>query len=311
MKEVSNKIYILMTICLLSGLFSGCDLFFPAKKSAPKASSEAKTIEEPVSTPAAPSTDNQGPLPADVVARVGNWSMTIDEFNQRLKLLKQGMPDFNDKDPQVKASVLNELIRQQLLVKDAEASDISEQKDIKDALEDFRRTLLVQELAQRLTKGISATEMDAQKYYDQNKNLFIKWKVREIVVPDEATAKNILVQVLQGGDFAALATAQSKGKSAAKGGLIEDPAQSPVEVQKNITALEAGGTSAVFKGQGGYYIVHVDEKTFVPFSEVKDELKNRLSARKQQETILEHINQLSQKTKVEVNKELLGISGTK
>lgn len=310
MKGSSNKFLVLGSVFILTAMISGCDLFTPAKKAAPKTTEEAKVIETPAASANA-NTESQGPLPADVIARVGSWTLTVDEFNQRLKILKQGLPDFNEKDPQAKATVLNELIRQQLLVKDAEGSDIVDQKEIKDAVEDFRRTLLVQELAQRLTKGISATEADAQKYYDQNKNLFIKWKVRQILVSDEATAKNILVQVLQGGDFAALAKAQSKDKFAENGGLITDPAQAPLEVQKNITALETGGTSAVFKGTAGYYIVHVDEKAFVPFSEVKDELKTRLSARKQQETILEHIDQLAQKNKVEVNKELLGITESK
>ena len=314
MNRSANRYVFLSTAMLLVGALSGCDILFPSKSATPKKAVEEKSPEAavtPAPTTVAVNEAPQGPLPADVVARVGNWSLTQDEFNQRLKLLKQSLPDFNDKDPQAKATVLKELTRQQLLVKDAESSDIADLKEIKDAVEDFRRTLLVQELAQRLTKGVTATAEDAQKYYDQNKNLFIKWKVRQIVVADEASAKAVLVQILQGGDFAALAKAQSKDKFAAEGGLITDPTQSPVEVQKNITALDAGGTSSVFKGPEGYYIVHVDEKNFVPFSEVKDELKNRLSLRKQQAAVLEHIDQLEQKTKVEINNELLGASEKK
>lgn len=307
-----KKFFTFCVICLAASTLTSCDFFSPAKKETKKPMAEPAPVVAPVP---AVKTDDQGPLPAGTVARVGTWSLSEDEFSQRLKLLKQGLPDFNDKDPQTKAQVLNELIRQQLLVKDAEGSDIAEQKDIKDAVEDFRRTLLVQELAQRITKGLTATEADAQKYYNDNKALFvepIQWKVRQIVVADEAAAKALLVQLLQGGDFAALAQAQSKDKSAANGGALPEFTQAPSEAMaKAIASLDAGGTSTVFKGPDGFTIVHVDEKkggSPKPFAEVKADLISGLTLRKQQNAILEYIDKLAQKTKVDVNKELLGLS---
>ncbi len=313
MKQNAHKFMVFLGSFALIGTLCGCDLFTPAKKPAPK---PAVSSTEEVAAPAAASNpsvgtnnDSSAALPADVVARVGNWTMSADEFNERLKLLKQSLPEFNEKDANAKATVLNELIRQQLLVKDAESSDIVEQKDIKDAIEDFRRTVLVQKLAERITKGVAATDEDAQKYYDGNKSLFLKWTVRQIMTADEAAAKNALVQILQGGDFGAIAKTESKDKYAENGGLVpeKDLIQLPKEVSKNILALDAGGTSAVFKGPQGYYIVHVDEKKPVPFAEVKDELKSEITVRKQQQAIIDYIGKLAQKTKVEVNKELLGV----
>ncbi|MEI7998011.1 MAG: peptidyl-prolyl cis-trans isomerase [Candidatus Omnitrophota bacterium] len=317
-----KKLLIVIFLGITANFLSGCDFFSAPKKltNTPSTEGATPTATAPASV-TAPSTNvgnQEGPIPPNVIARVGSWKLTVDEFNQRLKLLKQGLPDFNDKDPQTKASVLDELIRQQLLVKDAESSDIGDKKDIKDAVEDFRRTLLVQELASKLTKGITANEADAQKYYDQNKNLFmepVKWKVRQIAVPDEAAAKNILVQVLQGGDFAALAQAQSNDSFAANGGIIPEFTKAPFEaMQKAISSLDAGSTSSVFKGPDGYYIAHVDEKkggVIKPFADVKTELISGLTLRKQQTTILEYIEKLAQKTKVDVNKELLGLSENK
>lgn len=295
-----------LAIIFLGGLTS-CDLFSPKK-----------TAKKNIPSAVAVSPTNNSSIPANVLARVGDWALTVDEFNQRLKLLKQGLQDFNENDPQVKASVLDELIRQQLLVKDAENSDIANQKDIKDAVEDFRRTLLVQELANRITKNVVVTEDEARKYYEANKNLFvesIKWKVREIVVADEAAAKNLLVQLLQGGDFVSLAQANSKAKSAPQGGALPEFIKAPFdEMQKAIASLDTGGTSSVFKGPEGYYIVRVDDKkggNLKPFIDIKAELISGLTLRKQQNAILAYIDQLAQKTKVQVNKELLGITDTK
>ncbi len=300
-----NRIFLMSLAGMVVFSLTGCDLFSPSKKDAKKV-----TAEQVVAPPLA-IVNEEGPLSTDTVARVGSWKLSTNEFNERLKLLKQGLPDFNEKDPQTKATVLNELIRQQLLVKDAEDSEIGSKKDIKDAVEDFRRTLLVQELANRITKDIAATSEEAQEYYNKNKELFLKWKVRQIVVADEAAAKALLVQILQGGDFAVLAKEQSKDKTASEGGLIADVAAAPAETQKVVAPLDTGGTSSVFKGPGGFTIVHVDEKKLEDFSIVKKDLVSGLTLRKQQTAILEHIDRLAKKTKVDVNNDLLGISDKK
>jgi peptidyl-prolyl cis-trans isomerase C len=280
---------------------TGCDLLGlgPKKQEAVKTQSTAQV---------------QGPLPKDVLARIGNWTLTSKEFNERLKLLKQGLPDFKDNDANTKKMVLDELIRQQLLVKDAQDSGIGDSKEIKDAVEDFRKTLLVQELANRMTKDVAANETDARLWYDENKDKFtqpITWKVREIVVADEATAKNALVQILQGGDFAQIAQTQSKGNTAAMGGELKPfvTGKAPFEaMQSAISNLEEGSTSSVFKGPQGYYIVKVDSKkggTVKAFADVKSDLINGLTMQKQQAVILEHLNKLAEKNKVEINKDLV------
>lgn len=308
--KTSNVSKIIVT-ALVPMVFVGCDLLGLSPK---KTDSKAKT------TVSSQAVENQqvaqnapGPIPKDVLVRIGSWSLSQTEFNERLKLLKQGLPDFNENDPQSKQLVLDELIRQQLLVTDAQNSDIAKSKDIVDAVEDFRKTLMVQELANRLTKDVVATEDEAQKYYNENKPLFadpIKWKAREIVVGDETTAKNILVQLLQGGDFAQIAQTQSKGKTAAKGGQLEEFTKAPFEaMQAAIANLEANGTSAVFKGPEGYYIVRVDAKsggTPKAFAEVKKELTAGLTLRKQQEVVLNHLNKLADQYKVEINNDLVG-----
>ena len=291
---------------------AGCDLLGlgPKKQDNTKKSADVAVVAQPA--PSAPQA--QGPLPKNVLARVGDWTLTTQEFNERLKLLKQGLPDFKDSDSNTKKMVLDELIRQQLLVKDAQDSGIGETKEIKDAVEDFRKTLMVQELANRLTKNVSATETDARAWYGENKDKFaqpVTWKAREIVTADEASAKNILVQILQGVDFSQIAQAQSKGETAAKGGELKAfvTGKAPFEaMQTAISNLDEGGVSAVFKGPQGYYLVKVDSKkggTVKAFAEVKSELVNGLTMQKQQAVILEHLNKLAEKNKVEINKELV------
>lgn len=311
MKTTRISSYGLAGIILCVTVLAGCDLLGigPKKQDNSQKQPESSAVAAPGSQTA------PGVLPNNVLVRIGSWSLTVDEFNERLNLLKQQLPDFKENDPNSKNAVLDELIRQQLLVKEAENSDLGNTKEIKDAVEDFRRTLLVQELASRLTKDVAATEADASAYYDANKDKFatpVTWKVSQIVVGDEATAKSILVQILQGGDFAQIAKAQSKAANAAEGGQLKPFTTGSKAtfdaMQIAIANLDEGGVSGVFKGPEGYYIVKVDSKTGgIPktFVDVKKDLIYGLTMQKQQAVILKHLQDLAEKNKPEYNKDLI------
>ena len=313
-------------LCLILGVafLTGCDLLGLGPKKQdnsqkqPDATASAVTTPAPApvaaATPAPQEPAAPGPIPSDVLVRIGSWTLTTDDFNNRLVLLKQQLPDFKEGDPNSKNAVLDELVRQQLLVKEAEDSDVANSKEIKDAVEDFRKTLLVQEIASQLTKNVMATEEDARAYYDANKDRFtqpVTWNVREVVVGDETSAKNILVQILQGGDFAQIAQAQSKEADSVDGGKIKPfvAGKAPFDaMQTAIANLDEGGISGVFKGPEGFYIVKVDSKTggeTKPFLDVKKDLIYGLTMQKQQAVILNHLKDLIEKDKPEYNKDLI------
>ena len=86
-------------LCLtftVAGL-TGCDLL---RDWGHKKQDEKKQPVAEGSLPAASQSakQTQGSLPKDVLARVGDWTLTTNEFNERLKLLKQGLPDFKEND---------------------------------------------------------------------------------------------------------------------------------------------------------------------------------------------------------------------
>jgi len=316
MKKSGMNTYGILSLSLIFAFLTGCDLLGLGPKKQDNTAKPAEAVAPavvaaPVAVNAA---ETPGPIPGDALVRIGNWTLTTDDFNNRLTLLKQQLPNFKSDDTNAKAAVLDELVRQQLLVQDAENSDISNSKEIKDAIEDFRKTLLVQELASRLTKDVAATQEDAHMYYDSNKERFtlpITWKVSQIVVGDEATAKSVLVLLLQGGEFASIAQAQSKAANAQEGGKLKPfvTGKAPFEaMQTAISNLDAGGISGVFKGPEGFYVVKVDSKTggnLKPFEEVKKDLIYGLTMQKQQQVILNHLKELAEKNKPEYNKDLI------
>lgn len=304
--STKNK-FLVFFIFVLAGT-SGCDKISAifSGQSSPK---ENNPIQ--VSATAKPAEDANAPLSADVLAKVGDWTLTTEDFNARLKNLKELAPEFDIKDAKSKKLVLDELVNQQLLVKEAETNGTAEKKEVIEAVNEFKRTVLVRESINGLVGNIQATEQEAQDYYNQNKDTFIEpanWHLREIVVPAEAEAKEILIEVLKGTDFAEIAKTRSKSKSAAAGGDLGFQKDLDLSVVRAVSSLEAGGISSVVKVPDGYAIVKLEEKKGgkpLNFADIKKDIVDGLTDLKRRQALISHIDELKQKTNVKVNESLL------
>ena len=81
--------------------------------------------------------------------------------------------------------------------------------------------LLVVSLIKQEADKISVTSKEIEDYYNTYKDQLKEPEeisIREIVLATEQEAKDVLVQLLQGADFATLANARSTSKSAKNGG---------------------------------------------------------------------------------------------
>lgn len=304
---LKNKFLLFFLFMLMTT--AGCD-----KISSFFSGQPAKNNKPQVSSPAAVSPKPQDPsalLPADVLAQVGGWTLTAKDFEERLKNLKEMAPQFDISDPQSKKLVLDELINQELLVKEAEAGGIAQKKEVAQAVDEFRRTVLVRENLNNLIGNIQATEQEAQDYYNQNKDTFVEpaeWHLREIVVPTQEEAKEILIEVLKGTDFAETAKTRSKSKTAASGGDLGFKKDLDPEMARAVGLLESGGISSVFKGLEGYYIIKLEEKKggkALDFSDIKKDIVDGLTDLKRRDALMKHITELRQKTNVKVNESLM------
>ncbi len=313
--KMKQKPAIFFALILLS-CSAGCDQikaltdkFFPNNKDAE--SKAAAPLSSSTSSQTEINRTTTKPLAGDVLAQVGSWTITKDEFKQRLNSLKDVVPDLDITNQDSKKLVLEELIRQQLLVMDAEAKDVGSKKEIADAVSEFRRTLLVREVANQLIDNIKVTDTEAQDYFNQNKEAFVEpteYKLREIVVYTQNGAKEILIELLKGSDFAEMAKTRSKSKSAPKGGDLGFVKELPAFMANSVSTLEPGDLSTVFKGPEGYYIVKLEEKKGgkqLIFADIKNDITAGLKQMKQQDAVLSYIDQLKKKTSVKVNEALL------
>ena len=293
----------------ISLALAGCDKIPFLSKYFPSLSKEEKQAAI-LATTAQPAASVMNP---NTLAKVGNWTITIDEFNEKLQGVKELVPDFDVTTPESKKLILEELIRQQLLIQDAEDSGITKKEDIAQAVEEFRNTLLIQEIVNKITSGITVSDQEVQDYYNNNKASFVEeaeWHIREIMVPIQQEANEILVSLLQGADFAETAKARSKVDSAVEGGdlgfIREFKFQ---EMEKAVTILAPGTTSSVTQGPDGFYIFKLEEKrggNALEFATVKEDVEKGLNLMKQQGAVLNYIEELKKKNPIEKNENLFG-----
>jgi len=242
------------------------------------------------------------------LAKVGQWTITIDEFQERLNALKEVIPpEYNINDQENKKFILNELIRQELLVQEAERRGLDKDKDVATALEEFRRTLLVRQLADQIVAGAgSATEQEARKYYNENKPTFVEWHLREIVLAAEAEAKVILIELLRGADFSEMAEQRSKGRTAKRGGDLGYITEFDFpQMEQAVVNMKVGDISSIISGPDGFYIVKLEDKKEQAFEKIKNEIISGLTLLKQQQSILNLLGDLEKKTPVLKNEKLL------
>ncbi len=313
-KQRINSLYILFIISIFS--LTGCDQvssFFQyfSKSEQPKIAQKQSQEQAPPSTPQ-PKVSTPTALPENVLAKVGKWTLTKEDFQERLASLKEVVPNIDVNDLNTKKLILEELIRQQLLVEDAQISGLANQKDIELAVEEFRRTLIVREVARQLTGDIQVTDGEVKEYYEQNKDRFIEpaqWKIREIVTYTQDGAKEILVELLKGADFAEMAKTRSVGKTAAQGGDLGyvTEIQNP-QMEAALATLNVGDLSSIFKSSDGYSIIKLEEKKGgepKKFEEIQEDIKAGLTLLEQQEVVGGHLQKLREKINVVVNEKIL------
>ena len=247
------------------------------------------------------------------LAKINDYTVTIEDFNQRLKNLSELSTDLKLDTLDAKKEFLNELISQELLFQEAEKLGLANDKDINAAVKEFRKTLIVRKFLEQQLGGATVESKDIEDYYNVYKEQFREpeeRRVRELVIRDESLSKDLLVALLRGQDFATLVKDNSIVSSRDKGGdlgFIKRGAKFS-RFDDIAFSIDAGEISNVFKGPEGYYIIKVEDKRggkLKSLSEVWDELKSGLTMIKQRQVYQDLVSKLRAKSKLQIQEELL------
>jgi len=232
--------------------------------------------------------------PDAVVLSVGNNKITRAQFEQwvadlpdQLKAAASG--------PQ-KRKFIEQYSELEALAQEARNRKIDQKATVKTMMAVQMDQILAQTLVQELTANLKPDEAALKAYYDQHKSDFEQAKARHILIAvkggtpakkdkkeltDEealAKAKEIREKIVKGGDFAALAKAESDDPgSADKGGeYTVSHNQMVKEFDAAVWGLPIGQVSEPVKTQFGYHIIQVESRGTKPFDEAKAQIETKL-----------------------------------
>jgi len=249
-----------------------------------------------------------------IVAKVNNIPITLEELNKDIENYNAMVPA--DK-PEEKITTLdrkvnylkNDMVRRVLLYQLGLARGIDKKEEVVKALERTKQDLLVIELLRQEAEKVDISSKEIEDYYNTYKDELKEpeeRKIREVVVPSEQEAKEILIQLLQGADFATLARDRSKSASAKDGGDLGFMGKNKKFAQFDTVAfsesLDVGKISNIFQGPEGYYILKIEAKRGgkeKSLTEMWDDIKRGLTFLKQQRVIKDLMDKLSSEAKLE------------
>jgi peptidyl-prolyl cis-trans isomerase C len=260
-------------------------------------------------------------LPTDAALRVDGQTVSEADFRQRIDLLAglygaqpptdpAGRDRFErDAAQAVAASIVLDDVAttQNVVVPDTVAHDalnkIIQQKfpqgrqgfdqalaNLKvsegDVLAEIKRQLTTARLFDQVTASAPpVTDADVAQAYEQRKAQFVvpeKRHLRNIVVPDQATAQQVMAQLQSGADFAGVATAGSADKSTAQAGgdlgsLSKDQIEPPIA--NAAFGAAPGALYGPVQGQHGWnvgQVLEVAPAQQLTLDQVRDQLRGQL-----------------------------------
>lgn len=278
-------------------------------------------------------------------ATVDGEAITTKALDAEVAKLKLQNPSLFDKNSggmdegTIRATMLDELIAQQLLNKEAEDKKVSvsdeevtkgvdslkagygDEKQFEDALktagyttdslkEQVKWQLLSSKLLQKLVPDSAVSEKEAQAYYNKNKASFKVEAAKRsshilFASKDEATAKKVLGELKDGADFAAMAKKYSTDEASAKnGGDLGWPTQPYVtEFQKALDKLDKGEMSELVKSAYGWHIIKVTDVRKAgaqSFDDAKETIMQTILSDKRTQAYQTLVSDLKKKAKIEI-----------
>ncbi len=279
---------------------------------------DQKSASKPLRSPEVSSPVSE--VKGTVIAKINGYPITLEDLNAEIESFNAEIPadqsaekiDSRDK----KISYLKDgMVRKVILYQSALSRGFDKKEEIQKAIENFKQSVLVAELVREETANIEPTSKEVEEYYNQFKEQMKEpeeRRLREIVVSSEDQAKEILIELLKGADFVAVAQEKSISTTKDKGGdlgyIKQGSKFSQFDEAAFSPALEVGKTSNYFKGPQGYYILKLEDKRggkTKALSELDGDIKKGLTFLKQQQKIEEIINKLNQEAKIEINEGLI------
>ena len=278
----------------------------PATTPVPKPASTVPAAAAPAATAAAANA-----VSADtVVLTIGTEKITKAEFEQIFQQVVSQMPPERRgaaDSPQAKRQLAEQLAELKALAQEARRLKIDQTPEAKTQLAMRGDQLIAGMLFQQISKETKPSPADLQAYYDGHKNEWETVSARHILIrmkgspvalkdgekdlSDEealAKAKDLRAKIAAGGDFAALAKAESDDVgSGANGGSLGEFTRGRMVPPFDEAAftLKVNEVSEPVKTQFGYHIIQVTKHETKKMEDVKNEIADKVGPEMAQKSV--------------------------
>lgn len=283
----------------------------PAATPAPKPAAATAAPADATHAAAAASASASEAVSADtVVLSIGAEKITKAEFEQIFAQVVSQMPAERRgaaQDPQAKRQLAEQLAELKALAQEARRQKIDQTPEAKAQMAMRDDQLIAGLLYQRISKDAKPSAADLQAYYDGHKNEWETVTARHILIrfkgspvglkdgekdlTDEealAKAKDLRAKIVAGGDFAALAKAESDDVgSGANGGALGEFTRGRMVPPFDEAAftLKVDEVSEPVKTQFGYHVIQVTKHDTRKMDDVKNEIADKVGPEMAQKSV--------------------------
>ncbi len=233
------------------------------------------------------SSSTDAPEPDEVVSRVNGQAISATALNAQVQAQSQ------QGQPASKQQALDRLVDLMVLAQKAEEQGLPQQPEIAAKIKRQRASILAQHLVRAELSDFEPSEEELRKAYEQQTSgeAAKEYKASHILLEEEAKANDMIAQLDEGAEFAALAEEHSTGPTGKRGGSLGwfEAGQMVEPFNKALQALEPGNYSdQPVKTQFGWHVVRLEDvrtKEKPKFEDMKSELRNQLVSQHVQDYI--------------------------
>lgn len=234
-----------------------------------------------------------------IAAQVAGNPIMESEIDSAILQMGQRGQSYNN--PQGRALILDQLIANRLFLLDAQRNLLEREPAFKEKLKAVKDDMLTQYAIQKAVEKVRVTDDEVKKFYDENPGQFesgVLFNADHILVDTEEKANEIKADIEAGKiSFADAAKKYSTCPSGKSGGNLGDFAHGQMvpEFENACAEMEIGAVSAPVQTQFGWHLIRLNKKEdggMIAFADAKAEIKNALTAEKQQAAYQSRINQL-------------------
>ncbi len=264
----------------------------------------------------------------EILAKIGNQKITVADLNRIIGYYDQEQRKVVEKNPQLKETILWQIIQSTVIAKIAKEKGFDKKADIKGQQELLLNNFLATQYMQReIIEKVTINEAKTRAYYKDHSDAFKtpeSIRARHILIKTESSAseedkkkikikaEEVLQKLKKGEDFAKLAAEVSDdpGTKAKGGDLDFFPKGTMIPAfEEAAFALKPGEISALVQTEYGYHIIKLEEKkeaVLEPYEKIKEKVKDQALQEMRKAAATEFVEKALKNARVEIHPSPVG-----